>query len=208
MEDQTAPSTSLAQLLQSDPRTRNRVLKELYTDPVVRNKVRGWLQQYPTAGLEADDVIQESVILLFDAVLEGRFREESRLRTFLLGICLNYIRNKGRKVKRISYQEELSPNAATDEAEADAGLLREELSQAENQRDQLLRQAFKRLTDKCRKSLQLYYYESYTMDAIAKAIGLKNAKQSKKQVSRCREYLRKIIQKEPDLIHLFSASRT
>lgn len=208
MEDRHAPSTSLAQLLHSDARERNRALKQLYDDPVVRNKVRGWLQQYPTVGLEADDVIQESVILLFDAVLEGRFRAESRLRTFLLGICLNYIRNKGRKVKRITFQEELTPNMATDEEQADSGILREELTEEAAQRDQLLQRAFQQLTDKCRQSLRLYYYESFTMEAIATAIGLKNAKQSKKQVSRCREYLRKIIQKEPDLFTFFSTSRT
>ena len=190
-------------LLSRDPNERNAALRQLYDHPTVRPKVSYWLSQYDRVRLEADDIIQEAIVLLYDMVLEGRFRAESNLVTFLLGICRNLIRNNGKKVQRITLSGELPDDPSEDDA-ADHHLRLEESTAAEDQRDRLMREAIGQLKENCHDTLRLYYYERRSMAEIAEARELANEKQAKKAVHRCREQLRQRIEGDPALHHLIN----
>ena len=194
-------------LLSRDPNERNAALRQLYDHPTVRPKVSYWLSQYDRVRLEADDIIQEAIVLLYDMVLEGRFRAESNLVTFLLGICRNLIRNNGKKVQRITLSGELPDDPSEDDA-ADHHLRLEESTEAEDQRDRLLREAIGQLKENCRDTLRLYYYEQYSMARIAELRGLKNANQAKKLADRCRQYLRRLLESQPALLNFLRTNRS
>lgn len=193
-------------LLSEDPRQRDAALRRLYEHPTVRPKVTYWLGQYDRVRLEADDIIQEAILLLYDMVLEGRFRGDSNLVTFLLGICRNLIRNDGKKVQRVELGGELPENPSEEDA-ADRALVLVETTAAEVQRDELLRRAIDQLRDNCRETLRLYYYQQYTMARLAEARGLKNANQAKKLADRCRQYLRRILEEQPALLNFLRTHR-
>ncbi|MEZ4942433.1 MAG: hypothetical protein R3D58_16285 [Saprospiraceae bacterium] len=56
-----------------------------------------WANTYNLRNQDPDDVLQEALILLDKLVCEGGFRAESKVETFLLGICRNMIRDTKRQ---------------------------------------------------------------------------------------------------------------
>ncbi len=195
----------LAQAIRSgDPARRNQAFKQLYLSPAVNGKLREWANTYNLRNQDPDDVLQEALILLDKLVCEGGFRAESKVETFLLGICRNMIRDNAKKVQRVVLKETL-PETVPDSAEGLADHLElQELTEAGSRRDAALGSALAQLTEKCRDALRLYYYERRSMAEIAEARELANEKQAKKAVHRCREQLRQRIEGDPALHHLIN----
>lgn len=181
----------------SDLKQRNAALKQLYLNPVVNAKVREWVKSYALRDKEPDDVLQEAIILLDDLVRNGRFRGESKVETFLLGICKNLIRDGSKKVDRIFFKDEVTDNDFRDEDAVADSLIAAELSALELQRDAHLMEAMRQLSTVCQEALRLYYLENKSMRELADARGLANPEQAKKNVHRCRESLREIITGNP-----------
>lgn len=184
---------TVSALLSADEQKRDQALQLLYQNSMVRAKVSEWLSQYKVSSLAEEDVVQEGIIKLYDNVRSGKFRAESKLTTFLLGICLNIIRNGGRKAKYIQYQSEIADDADATMEQADSQLLRVEMLAEDEQRDALLREAYQQLRSNCQQALRIFHMLSKSMADVALALGLKNATQARKLTGRCREYLRKII---------------
>lgn len=191
-------------ILSQDYKARNAAYRALYQSPVVEGKIREWAKQYELRDKTPDDVLQEAVILLDEAVRHGRFRGESKAETFLLGICKNLIRDSSKKVQRIVFKETI-PDSALHAADdlADHISLKEE-TDAERRRDNALQEALGKLSDKCQEALRLYYFEQKNMAEVAEARGLANAEQAKKNVFRCRESLKELIQTNPILQRILS----
>lgn len=183
-----------------DLTARNRALKQLYLDSVTTLKVKELVRTYNVTSTEAEDVLQEGIILLDQLILDEKFQGKSAIRTFLVGICRNLIRNEIKKNGRV-----LTKAVITDKEQLEQGdspedvILVQEKSEAERKREEVLQNLLAQLTDNCKAVLQLYYYQSKTMAQIATARNLKNANQAKKAASRCREQLRKLIRKQPAL---------
>lgn len=140
-----------------------------------------------------DDVLQEAIILLDDLIRSGRFRAESKVETFLLGICKNLMRDSAKKVKRVIFKESIPEDALRSEDALADHMEMVELKEQESNRDHALTEVMKKLTDKCREALRLYYFEQKTMVEVALARQLANAEQAKKAVFRCRESLKDLI---------------
>lgn len=193
------PDNLSADFLSTDPNRRNRAFAALYKSPVVNGKIRDWAKVYNLRDKEPDDVLQEAIILLDEMLRSGRFRAESRVETFLLGICKNLMRDGLKKVNRIVLKDTI-PDAAMHSADELADyMVLSELSAAEQNRDTALRDAMTKLTDKCQEALRLYYFEQKTMQQVAEARQLANADQAKKAVFRCRESLKELIGNDPRL---------
>jgi RNA polymerase sigma factor (sigma-70 family) len=192
-------------IVSTDPHERNRAFKALYMSPVVQGKIRDWANVYQLREKTTDDVLQEGMILLDEIIRSGRFRAESRVETFLLGICKNLIRDSGKKVQRVVFKDTLPENALLSaDALADHLILLEQ-NDAEQHRDNALHGAIGQLTEKCRETLRLYYFEQKTMAEVAKLRDLANPDQAKKAVFRCRESLRDLIRNDPRLRQVLAA---
>ena len=194
---QMNPADLIAALQSTDQNRRNQAFKILYKSPVVNGKIRDWAKMYNLRDKTPDDVLQEAIILLDDLIRSGRFRVESRVETFLLGICKNLIRDSSKKVTRVVFKETIPEEALKSEDHLADCMEMTELQEQEQRRDNALTEVMKKLTDKCREALRLYYFEQKTMVEVAAARQLANAEQAKKAVFRCRESLKELIGADP-----------
>lgn len=191
------PADLIAALQSTDQNRRNQAFKILYKSPVVNGKIRDWAKMYNLRDKTPDDVLQEAIILLDDLIRSGRFRVESRVETFLLGICKNLIRDSSKKVTRVVFKETIPEEALKSEDHLADCMEMTELHEQEQRRDNALTEVMKKLTDKCREALRLYYFEQKSMVEVAAARQLANAEQAKKAVFRCRESLKELLGNDP-----------
>jgi len=192
-----SPDNLKTDLLSTDPNRRNRAFATLYKSPVVNGKIRDWAKMYNLRDKEPDDVLQEAIILLDELLRSGRFRAESRVETFLLGICKNLMRDGLKKVNRIVLHDTIPDSALYSADELADYMVLSELSAAEQNRDVVLHETMKKLTDKCQEALRLYYFEQKTMQQVADERQLSSADQAKKAVFRCRQSLKELIRNDP-----------
>ncbi len=191
------PADLIAALQSTDQNRRNQAFKILYKSPVVNGKIRDWAKMYNLRDKTPDDVLQEAIILLDDLIRSGRFRAESRVETFLFGICKNLIRDSSKKVTRVVFKETIPEEALKSEDHLADCMEMTELQEQEQRRDNALTEVMKKLTDKCREALRLYYFEQKSMVEVAAARQLANAEQAKKAVFRCRESLKELLGNDP-----------
>lgn len=189
----------------NDPRSRNLALKQLYMDPAVNAKARDYITTYGADKLEVDDVIQEAIILLDDAIRNDKFHGKSKVRTFLIGVCKNLIRNKGRKIERITFSVEPHqvPESDDEEKSPEDQVIMHEYDEATEKRNKVLHELLGALSDGCKQLLTLYYFMQQSLTQVADQVGLKNAHQAKKKAHRCRKKLQSLILEDPQLAHLF-----
>lgn len=194
---QMSHSMLVEALMDTDQNRRNQAFKILYKSPVVHGKIRDWAKMYNLRDKTPDDVLQEGIILFDELIRSGRFRGESKVETYLLGICKNLIRDSAKKVTRVVFKEIISEEAHLSEDQLADFMEMIELREHEQRRDNALLEVMKKLTDKCREALRLYYFEQKSMLEVALSRQLANAEQAKKAVFRCRESLRELIGNDP-----------
>jgi RNA polymerase sigma factor (sigma-70 family) len=131
---------------------------------------------------DAEDVYQESLIILYRKVRESDFVLTSALSTFLIGICRLHWMNELRKRNK-TVTGELGEVPAED-AERFHTYLEEEskFKQAEK--------ALLDLGEKCRDILRLFYFDKLDFKSIAGKVGLSNERVAKNQKYRCLEKAR------------------
>lgn len=181
-----------------DAAARNNALKMLYLDKVVNATIARIIADY-NSRLDADDVLQDAVILLDEMIRSGRFRGESKLSSFLIGIAKNIIRNGLRNADKVVYKEDVSENNSEQESSPEDVLMVQERNENEQKRDQLLRDALGELTARCREVITLYYFKSYSMAQIAEERKLSSAAQAKKDAHDCRQMLKTLVASRPAL---------
>lgn len=209
MKNQVFSDEILLQKMRSNNRQeRNEALKSLYNDNTVNFKIREMSRDYNYQA-DADDALQDGIILLDEMVRDGRFRGESSVKTFLISICRNLMRNKVRSAEKVTYKEEIKEADLSDTSVHDAtpeeAILIIETSENEQKRDAILRGLLTQLTERCQDVLRLYYYESYNMAKIALERGLKNANQAGKAADQCRKQLYSLISEQPTLMNFLKS---
>jgi len=135
------------------------------------------------SGTEADaeEVLQEAVVILWEKVRGGSFEAHSKLSTFLMGVIKNlWARRLARRKRETPLAEEFDPPAG-DESVLD-GLIREE-------QIEMMRVAMLRITELCRNILLMFYWEEKSMEEIASSLGLANAETAKSKKYQCRKSL-------------------
>ena len=188
-----------SKLQSSDPNLRNQALRALYMDPVINGKVKHWANQYNLTICEPDDILQEAIILMDEKIRNGSFQGKSKVRTFLLGICFNMIRDQKKKVNRIDLKGEFyDSEQMPEELQYDLMQIHEKTKEEED-REVLLGAALGDLKEKCRDLLKDYYYKQMSMAQIAEKLNYGAAQTANTAVYRCREKLRKLILKNPTL---------
>ena len=141
---------------------------------------------------DAEEVLQEAVVILWEKVRAGSFEAQSKLSTFLMGVIKNlWARRLARRRRETPMADEFDPPAG-EESLLD-GLIREEQVDA-------MRKAMSRISELCRKVLLMFYWEEKSMEEIAADLGLANAETAKSKKYQCRKsletHLRKLIDYE------------
>lgn len=132
---------------------------------------------------EADDVFQDSLLVLIDKLRRGDFVLTASLRTYIYSIGRNLwlkrLREKG-KTKLIDFENPV--DIADDPIEENNEPILKQL-----------RECMETIGDACRKVLERFYYFKMSMDEIATELGYTNADNVKNQKYKCILRLRKLM---------------
>lgn len=134
---------------------------------------------------EALDIFQEALIVLFKKAQTLDTDTDIRLDGFLINTCKllwnNELRKK--KVRQKSGEEGLAKLEYEDDIQ--------EQVEKENKLN-VIEDVLNKIGEKCKTILELFYYRSFSMDAIAQKLGYKSVKSAKTQKYKCMEHARKL----------------
>ncbi len=138
---------------------------------------------------DAEDVLQESVIILWERVQSGRFEYTAKLSTFLFAVAKNIWSRKLAKKRRETPTEFDNDIVESDDASQLALMI-------ESERSQKISAAMETLGDPCKTLLLLYYWEEKSQEEIAAQMGFANAATVKSKKYTCKKILAKILKEK------------
>ena len=131
---------------------------------------------------DAEDVLQESLIVLWERVRAGKFEYKAKLSTFIYATAKNLwsqkLRRKGREIAG-----ELDPDGPEDLAPSPLENL------IASEQAALVSEALGKIGEQCRKLLLLFYWDELSMDEIAVKLGFANADTAKAKKYQCKKAL-------------------
>ncbi len=137
---------------------------------------------------DAEDVLQESLIVLWERVQKGTFEYQAKLSTFIYATAKNiWFRKLARQRREIH-----SDGEAFEIPDGNSSPF-EELE--ENERVFAVEQAMEKIGNPCRDILLLYYWEERSMEEIAVKLGFANADTVKSKKYQCKKALEKLVKK-------------
>jgi RNA polymerase sigma factor (sigma-70 family) len=173
--------------IQEGGSAREEALKRIYLLPGLREAVYRHVHEHGGSRQDAQDIFQESLVLLDRNLREGRFEGRSALSTYFVAIAkwrwVTIRRQQGRYT-------DLAPthyDAEVDSPETEA--IRTEYRE-------LFQEALGHIGDRCRELLQLYQLD-HSMAEIAELMQYSNSDVAKKEAYRCRMRFRELLQNNP-----------
>lgn len=167
-----------------------------YLYDVSLKKVRHYITSNNGSKEDANDIFQDTVIILFNQIRSDKFNEGSSIDAFMYSVARNLWIDKVRRDKKMSHYD--SPDEFAS------------LSDDQNQLDELItkeksaamKAVFEKLDEKCRKILSYVIYEKRSMKEIAELMGYSSDDVAKTNHYRCKSYLTKIVKSDTSLIKL------
>ena len=159
----------------------NRPLRKLYKE---FPKVERMATSHGLSKEQAQEVFNDSLLLIVEKINDPRFQLSAKLSTFLYGINRNLIKNASRKQKKI-IQLEWSDSVSDNGDLGDYDFEKEEKLQ---QIEQLILQ----VSDKCRSIFELFYFKKKSMTEIAEILGYSSVNSAKTQKYKCIERAHKL----------------
>jgi RNA polymerase sigma factor (sigma-70 family) len=181
-------------LISPNEKDRNEGYKQLFFNQKIRSYLKKRIGIYQLHSIEIDEVMQDGLIRLQQKILDGTFRGESTVETFLTGICKFILLEKS---KEKSGLETFSASEHELSEDAILPIEWEEKTQEEKQMNLALNKAIESLRENCREALRNYYFKNMTTAVIAEINQLSSANMAKKLLYRCRQYLRDAILNDP-----------
>jgi RNA polymerase sigma factor (sigma-70 family) len=177
----TSDSRILDQIHNGD----EKALVQLYREN--RKPVTAYVTRHSGTPDDAEDMLQEALVVLWERVRSGRFAYTAKLSTFIYATVKNmWSRELARKRREQPANEEMESIVGNDNPSALDHLL-------ESERAERIKEALIRLGDPCKKLLMLYYWEELSMEEIAEEMGFANAATAKSKKYQCKEMLKKLL---------------
>ena len=185
---------NLAQeFLQPDINRPVRYLYEHYfEDAATEIKLRGGSDD------DAADMFQEAVLILIEKIKTGKFRHESSIKTFLVGIARNLWLFEKRTRERRSSREMLytiSEGSDINTEDLDIG---ERIFSKSN--TDVIQTLFNQVGEVCSKILIGFYYENSSMKNLLQRFHFDNEQVLRNRKSRCMKKLKKLLTDQPELL--------
>lgn len=135
---------------------------------------------------DAEDMLQEALVVLWERVQGGRFEYSARLDTFVFATVKNmWMRRLFRK------RHEVPESRDAGDRPDDALSALEEMITGEESR--IVKEALNELGEPCRNLLLLFYWEELPMDQIAARLGFANAETAKSKKYQCKKALQALL---------------
>ncbi len=135
---------------------------------------------------DAEDMLQEALIALWERVRSGRYTREAKLETFVVAVVKN-IWHRRLLRKRREPVHAVDPDSTAD---GEPGML-EEL--VHDEQAAAVQRALESMGDPCKTLLLLYYYDELDMDEIARRMGFANAATAKSKKYQCKKQLQRRV---------------
>jgi len=169
--------------IQTNDRT---VLGELFTR--YQRLVFSYIQNHGGSQEDAEDMLQEAIIVLWQKVNSGTFQLSARLSTFILAVAKNKWMAQMRKRKRLS-GENLPENTANGNLSSlKVALNKEQI--------EIVREALEQIQPVCKKILLLFYFEERSLSDIARILNFANADVVKSKKYQCKKSLEMILREK------------
>ena len=166
-------------ILSEDAKVRNPAVRALHQQ--CYPKIKSYILQNSGSAEDAEDVYQEGMMVFYDNVSQGKFKEESTCETYIFSICRNLWMGHLRSRKKGDHLlSELAPTAGVGQ-EPQINLTR-------------LHVVFEELKEDCRKLLIGFYYERKSLHDLMLAFNQGSEQAVKNKKGRCLKYLMRIIE--------------
>jgi len=135
---------------------------------------------------DAEDMLQDALIVLWERVRSGKFEYAARLSTFIFATVKNmWLRQLARKKR-----EQPGSIDAETAADGEQSVLDEMI---ESEQARRIADALETLGDPCKKLLLLFYWEELSMEQIATEMGFANADTVKSKKYQCKKALEGLL---------------
>lgn len=148
---------------------------------------------------DAADIFQEAVLIVIDKIKSRKFRGESNVRTFLLGITRNLWLHEKRSRERRSGRE--TDFSRTEEAQSE---IVERKFSIDN--TNIIRSLFEQVGELCSEILSGVYYEKMSMKELLSRFDYENEQVLRNRKSRCMKKLKGLLSKNPSLLEQITRS--
>lgn len=133
---------------------------------------------------DAEDLLQDALIVLWQKVQQGNFVLSSKLSTYIMAICKNLWLKRLGKMQKMDGEDKILPHLhiAADNFS--------ELSDFKH-----LQKALDEIGDTCKQLLLLFYFDGNDMEQIAKKMQFANADTAKAKKYQCFKKLETLIKR-------------
>ncbi|WPP52318.1 RNA polymerase sigma factor [Catalinimonas niigatensis] len=136
---------------------------------------------------DAEDIFQESIVVFIEAVSQGKFRGDSKIKTFLYAIMRNLWLNELKRRNRTLHRETRYYDENPKVQESVQVSLRE--TEAKQQIASLVAQ----LGNNCKKILNLFYYQDMPMKEIYQEMGYENEQIARNMKYKCMKKMHALL---------------
>jgi len=134
---------------------------------------------------DAEDLLQEAIIVLWQKARANSFELRSKLSTYLMAIAKNKWMAERRKMYHQSREE--MPDNYKDDNPGGLDIL------VDNEKLDIVHRALNEISEICKKLLTLFYFEEKSMEEIAGVMQFANPNVAKAKKYQCKKALEKLI---------------
>lgn len=151
-----------------------------------RSMIYNYIMNHAGSEFDAQDILQEVIIVLWQKVNSGKFLLSSKLGTYLMGIAKNKWRAELRKRKRLNSEQNYDSFADGNPSSLELLLTEEKV--------RLVQKALDSIKPLCKKLLMLFYFEEKSMNEIAQLMNFANVDVAKSKKYQCKKALETSLQ--------------
>lgn len=168
-----------------------RILNWMYQQ--YADKVFGFVKNNKGLPQDGQEVLQETVVTVYYSLQQGKYKHQNKFERYFVKTAMNIWSNKRRKRERRNEQQ--LENQTYKYAQLENPMdIAEELA-AKEQQYELIEKTIQKLKERCQNLLKAFYIQRQKLKDIARTTHQKEGT-IRTQISRCRDNLRKMIQKE------------
>lgn len=171
------------QRIQENDRT---VMGEIYIK--YERQVFNYIKNHGGDDFDAEDMLQESIIVFWQNVNNGKFDLSAKLGTYLVAVAKNKWRAQLRKRNKLS-----GPEITVNTIDPNEDPLEFVLSY---ENEKLVQTAFEMIHPICKKLLTLFYFEERSLEEITKILKFSNTNVTKSKKYQCKKSLETVLQKQ------------
>ncbi|MCK5034114.1 MAG: sigma-70 family RNA polymerase sigma factor [Calditrichia bacterium] len=162
------------------------VLGEIYVK--YEKQVINYIKSHGGDNFDAEDMLQEAIIVLWQNVNNGKFDLSSKLNTYIVAVAKNKWRAELRKRNKTS-NVDISDNTIDPDDNQLEILLSEE-------KENNVRDALNMIKPICKQLLMMFYFEEKNIEEITKILEFSNTNVTKSKKYQCKKSLESVMQKQ------------